>query len=110
MTPSSPAFAAAAHQSSGRRVEVSTVLDLRSALADEGVSHVLMLPGDSWNFSREEWGAEAVRLHRPVLMEGVLTPDGTPPYGEWRRQRTCSGACQLARLWGGLLSGKVALQ
>ncbi|PRW58290.1 Mitogen-activated kinase kinase kinase 13-A [Chlorella sorokiniana] len=74
--------AADAQQAAGRRVQVSTVPDLRDALADETVSQVLVMPSGTWNFSREEWGAGAVRLHRPVVMEGVPGPDGKPPYAD----------------------------
>lgn len=65
----------------GRRAEVASVRQLRAALADDSISEVAVLPGGSWNFSREEWGAGAVRIHRAVLLEGVPSPDGRPPYG-----------------------------
>ncbi len=83
---------------------MATVSDLRAALADEGVSHVLLLPSGNWNFSREQWGDAAVKIHRPVLMEGVAAADGKPPYGEGLLEAGCSLAWPLAGQLSCLLS------
>lgn len=97
MTPSRPTFAHRRQAGGGRRA-VSSVSDLRDALADPSISHVLLLPSEpvSWNFSREQWPA-SVHIHRPVVMEGVLGGDGKPPHGE----RRCLRA---AAAWHGRLS------
>ncbi len=64
------------------RVEVACVQELHVAFQDEWVTHVALLPGVSWNFSRQAWGGDSVPLHRALLLEGVPSKEGQPPYGE----------------------------
>lgn len=74
------------------------MLELRDALQDQRVAHVALLPGGSWNLSRQAWGAAPVLLHRSVLLEGVPAPDGQPPCGELCDGLGAGCACLCAEL------------
>lgn len=89
----------ASHASSCRalqKVEVHTCTELREALANAAVKHVLLMPrpgGSSWNCSAEDFPPYSVDISgRDVLMEG---------HGDQQLHYDVSWTLVMQRRWSG---------